>query len=584
MLGNLFRGIGILLWGMTKTVITLVVLTGLFAAFYFFRPITPMPPAEGSLLEIRLVGRVSDMPPVTDGVSSLLHEAQPVTVLGDVVDALHYAADDKRLAGVLLRVDELESLGGASARVIGEAIDDYRKTSGKNVWCYGYAFTQAQYAVASHADRLWMHPMGQVEIKGFTGETLYWGDLLRRFGIGTEVYKAGDFKSAPEVFERSSPSDENLEAQRTYLSDMWRTMVRSLEAGRGLQEDGIRRYIDALAAGKTMSDGAAQFQKAFGLVDEVGDRAAFREAMKSAFVKQEALPRTDFYDYLDYRDAQASTGDGVAVLYAEGEIMDNPQFGGIVADETVMRITQASADPSVRALVLRINSPGGDAVAAEKIRAALVSVREKGKPVIVSMGDMAASGGYWVATGADAIVADPMTLTGSIGVFAVLPKLEALRETWQVGYGGHATEPALSDGSLWRTTGAAQRHLMALSVEYVYKTFKGHVSEARKLAPEAVEAVAEGRVWTGAQALERGLVDQLGTLDNAVREAQKRAQLPDDAPVYHWYPAPGAWWRAILSGLPLAWSKLLPAVETAEQLLTRDAGRVMARSAASSSL
>ena len=259
-----------------------------------------------------------------------------MTLLGDVTDAVRYAKKDPRIAGILLRVDDLEGIGGASARVIGEALDEYRRETGKHVWCYGWNFTQAQYAVAAHADRLWLHPMGRVDVKGLSGETLYWGSFLKHLGVEAEVYKAGDFKSAPEVFERSEPTKENLAAQRSYLSDAWTTMLDAWKAGRGWKDDAWKTYREARNALEPMPEGEARHQRRYGLVDETGDEAAFRAALRKAYAKDgKEVALTNLYDFLDSSDPAEGSGPGVAVLYAEGEMVDDPRMGRLVADELV---------------------------------------------------------------------------------------------------------------------------------------------------------------------------------------------------------------------------------------------------------
>lgn len=553
MIGRILCGVGRFFWGLTKVIIVLAVLTTIFFAVYLLRPHQPSAPTAGSLLDIHLVGRIADTVPATDGWVGVFQEADPVTLLSDVKDALAIAETDERIAGVLLHVEELTSIGGASARQIGEAIDRYKSTTGKRVWCYGYDFTQAQYAIATHADRLWLHPMGRIEVKGLSGEALYWGDFLKRLGVAAEVYKAGDFKSAPEIFERSEPTKDNLSAQRSYLSNAWHTMTESWAKGRGWEKDEWRNYIVALQRLDPMPNGVARFQKEYKLVDEVGDVADFDEAIRKHyhFGKGQFL-LTDLYDYLDTNYPASSSGDSVAVLYAEGEMVNDSRLGRLVADELLERIDRVAADPTVRAIVLRLNSPGGDAMAAEKIRAALVNLRERGKPVVVSMGDAAASGGYWVATGGDVIFADPMTLTGSIGVFAVFPKLEGFRKEWSVGMGGYSSEPVLAENSLWQETSPVRRHELMSSVSFVYRTFKEHVAVARKMDLGKVEAISQGLVWTGSQAHELGLVDELGDLEAAVIRAKELAGLADTASVLLVPPASSGWWQAVLTSFPAA--------------------------------
>lgn len=576
MIVRLLCGFGRFVWGVAKVCIVLTMLAGFLLAVYFLRPVPVPAPQAGSILELTLTGRIADTRPVAGGLAGMIREADPVTLLGDVTDAVRYAKKDPRIAGILLRVDDLEGIGGASARVIGEALDEYRRETGKHVWCYGWNFTQAQYAVAAHADRLWLHPMGRVDVKGLSGETLYWGSFLKHLGVEAEVYKAGDFKSAPEVFERSEPTKENLAAQRSYLSDAWTTMLDAWKAGRGWKDDAWKTYREAQNALEPMPEGEARHQRRYGLVDETGDEAAFRAALRKAYAKDgKEVALTNLYDFLDSSDPAEGSGPGVAVLYAEGEMVDDPRMGRLVAEELVERIDFVKKDENVRAVVLRINSPGGDAMAAEKIRSALLELKEKGKPVVVSMGDAAASGGYWVSTGAQKIVADPMTLTGSIGVFAVFPKLVDLREALSVGYGGYATEETLSDGAPWRETSSVRRHALKSSVDFVYRTFKSHVAEARNMALPDVERLAAGRVWTGRQALDLGLIDELGTLETAVTLAKDAAKLSPEAAVYHFDARAVRWWQPILSGFPAA-QALFSKWNEAEEMLESETGRVQA--------
>lgn len=331
MIVRLLCGFGRFVWGVAKVCIVLTMLAGFLLAVYFLRPVPVPAPQAGSILELTLTGRIADTRPVAGGLAGMIREADPVTLLGDVTDAVRYAKKDPRIAGILLRVDDLEGIGGASARVIGEALDEYRRETGKHVWCYGWNFTQAQYAVAAHADRLWLHPMGRVDVKGLSGETLYWGSFLKHLGVEAEVYKAGDFKSAPEVFERSEPTKENLAAQRSYLSDAWTTMLDAWKAGRGWKDDAWKTYREAQNALEPMPEGEARHQRRYGLVDETGDEAAFRAALRKAYAKDgKEVALTNLYDFLDSSDPAEGSGPGVAVLYAEGEMVDDPRMGRLL--------------------------------------------------------------------------------------------------------------------------------------------------------------------------------------------------------------------------------------------------------------
>ena len=387
---------------------------------------------KGTLLRIDLVGEVKESGPAEPSFMLSMFgqdSFEENTRLADVVDALDRAAHDDRIAGVVLRVDDLAGAGMASIREIGAAIDRYRQTSGHQVWTWSISYTQPQYLVAAHADHVGIHPMGDAIVKGLSATTFYWGPLLNAAGLEVEVHKAGAFKSAPEIFTSGRPSAESLAAQKSYMDDAWAGLVSRLEARRGLVNGTVEKFIAGIAKDGTAEKSLSVFFREAGLIDELETRDAYLQKLADKYAGGQVkdLKAIDATAYLAATET-VSAGDTVAVLIAEGEITGMPELGGMTPDGINGVIDEIQEDPKVKALVVRVNSPGGDAVAAELIRARLVEYKKKtGNPVIISMGDTAASGGYWIATAGDRIVADPLSITGSIGVFAMSVHAEGLR-------------------------------------------------------------------------------------------------------------------------------------------------------------
>ena len=471
--------------------------------------------APGSVLLLDLEGAVVESDPARSfapgtGLEALAKGGRiGSTRLSDVVLALRIASEDPDIAGVEIRTDGLSRIGLASARTIGRAVEGYRKTAGRPVLAWGDAFSQGQFAAAAHADELFLHPMGMVMLKGLSGTSLYWGGLLERLGVGVSVFKAGAYKSAPEAFTRSEPSAESLEAQQDWMDDAWHGLAEDMEQGRGLMPGSIARFMEALPGRLEEGADPAQLLKEAGLVTDLATREGFEERLAARFTesgKAKDVRRIGFRDYLDERVSESSAA-GVAVVTAEGVIASG-SGGGITPEELGARLERVTSDPRTKALVLRISSPGGDALAAEAIREKLDAIRARGLPVVASMGDAAASGGYWVSLAADRIIADPLTLTGSIGVFSVVPD-----------FGSGLSRP-----------GAAEAAILRAGVERTYDRFKALAAKRRHRTVEEIEKVAQGRVWTGSQALSAGLVDGLGDLSDAVAAARRLAGLPESAP------------------------------------------------------
>lgn len=509
-------------------------------AFFLVHQSHPAIPDKATLV-INISGTVVEQDSLSGrgvAVTSLLQGSEPQTSLHDVIRALELAKNDGSVQGVYMVLDDLEQVGLASVREIGEAMKDFRN-SGKRITVWSSSYAQRQYAIAAYANEVYLHPMGQVLLTGIGSQRFYWGEALKKLGVTVHVFKAGAFKSFPEVFVLKGPSEDSLAADRFWMTDAWEQLTESIQSSRGLMPGAVQSYIDTLAeklkaAAGDMSAVALNANLVDGVKsnDEVLDMLVERQGGVKG---KDRLRTVDFLDYLDVRDNAPNKGNGIGVVTIEGEISDGSGSVGQVGARTAVRlIREARLDPEVKALVVRVDSPGGSAVASEMIRRELEIVRKSGKPVVVSMGDYAASGGYWLSLAASRIVADPASITGSIGVFGMMPTFEKSLEKLSVGVGGAETAWLAKSRSLALPMDPRFEQIMELTVGRTYEDFVRLVSGARKISTSRVMDIAQGRVYTGRQAKDRGLADLLGGMEVAKREAKKLAKLKANAPVY-WF-------------------------------------------------
>jgi protease-4 len=456
--------------------------------------------------------------------------------LRDVITVLDSAAHDPKIARVLLRLDDFHGGGLASMREVAAALQRLRQ-SGKRVIAWGTSYDQRQYFLAAQADEVLIHPMGMVELDGFGGETQYFKDALERLGIKAHVVRAGSYKSYAETFTENAPSPAALEAEAYVLDALWANYTHDVETARGLPAGKIMQVINTLPETLAAAQGNvskllldAKLVTGVKTFDEVRDdllKVGAKDTTNEYTFRQVA-----FSDYLSSITKPSAVGDGVAIVVAEGEIVrgEAPR-GAVGSDSTAALIRDARQDDTVKAVVLRVNSPGGEVVASDVIRRELELTRAAGKPVVVSMGDVAASGGYWISTAADKIIAEPTTITGSIGVVTLFPTAEGLMDKLSIHQGGHQTTWLKSAMDLGKPLNPRVESLLQSNINHLYDTFLSRVSTARHLSKEAADAVAQGRIWTGQQALERGLIDQVGSLQTAVDAALTLAKLSKDSPV-----------------------------------------------------
>ncbi|EBR0650028.1 signal peptide peptidase SppA [Salmonella enterica] len=446
--------------------------------------------------------------------------------LFDIVNAIRQAKDDRNITGIVLDLKNFTGADQPSMRYIGKALREFRD-SGKPVFAAGENYSQGQYYLASFANKIWLSPQGQVDLHGFATNGLYYKTLLDKLKVSTHVFRVGTYKSAVEPFIRDDMSPAAREADSRWIGELWQNYLHTVSANRQISPQqlfpGAQAIIDELTS---VGGDTAKYALDHKLVDALASSADVEKALTKQFGWSKTENNYRAISYYDYSlKTPADTGGTIAVIFANGAIMDGEETpGNVGGDTTASQIRDARLDPKVKAIVLRVNSPGGSVNASEVIRAELAAARAAGKPVVVSMGGMAASGGYWISTPANYIVASPSTLTGSIGIFGVINTVENSLSSIGVHSDGVSTSP-LADISMTKALSPEVQQMMQLSIEYGYKRFITLVADARKRTPEQIDKIAQGHVWTGEDAKANGLVDSLGDFDDAVAKAAELAKL-----------------------------------------------------------
>ncbi|HGF3011234.1 TPA: signal peptide peptidase SppA [Salmonella enterica subsp. enterica serovar Virchow] len=446
--------------------------------------------------------------------------------LFDIVNAIRQAKDDRNITGIVLDLKNFTGADQPSMRYIGKALREFRD-SGKPVFAVGENYSQGQYYLASFANKIWLSPQGQVDLHGFATNGLYYKTLLDKLKVSTHVFRVGTYKSAVEPFIRDDMSPAAREADSRWIGELWQNYLHTVSANRQISPQQLFPGAQAIIDGLTSVGGdTAKYALDHKLVYALASSADVEKALTKQFGWSKTENNYRAISYYDYSlKTPADTGGTIAVIFANGAIMDGEETpGNVGGDTTASQIRDARLDPKVKAIVLRVNSPGGSVNASEVIRAELAAARAAGKPVVVSMGGMAASGGYWISTPANYIVASPSTLTGSIGIFGVINTVENSLSSIGVHSDGVSTSP-LADISMTKALSPEVQQMMQLSIEYGYKRFITLVADARKRTPEQIDKIAQGHVWTGEDAKANGLVDSLGDFDDAVAKAAELAKL-----------------------------------------------------------
>jgi protease-4 len=491
--------------------------------------VRPAPGAERGALLVRLDGVVVEQPAQEDPLAMLgQSDAMREHRLRDVVYAIERAATDDDIKAVVVDLGQFMGTGHVAAQRIGLALDRVRK-AGKPVFAQALAYDDTGYAIAAHASEIWLQPLGMVAITGPGGSQLFYKGLIDKLGINAHIYRVGTYKSFVEPFIRTDQSPEAREASKALADALWTTWRDSV--GKARPKAQIARYTDdPLIVARQYGGDAAKAALDLRLVDRLGDAYAFA-ARVADVAGEDPDGRPDGYaaiameDYLRRHPADHHPGK-VGVVTVAGDIVDGEGGPGTAAGDSIAGIVaDALADDKIAALVVRVDSPGGSVTGAETIRQALLQAKARGIPVVVSMANVAASGGYWISTAADRIFAEPATITGSIGVFGIIPSFEGSLAKIGVTTDGVKTTALSGEPDVAGGISPTFDTLAQTGVENIYRRFVGLVAKARGLSTDATDRIAQGRVWDGGTARQLRLVDSFGGLDEAIAEAARRAKL-----------------------------------------------------------
>lgn len=510
----------------------LIALILIAIGIYFQFNGTPDEPARGALL-VDLTGVVVDKPSVNNKLRQLGREffgassdRRQENSLFDVVDSIRQAKSDDNINGMVLDLSNFVGADQPSLQYIGKALREFRD-AGKPIYAVGDSYNQTQYYLASFANTITLTPQGGVDLHGFATNNLYYKTLLDKLNVTSHIFRVGTYKSAVEPFLRDDMSPQARDADGRWLGALWQHYLDTVAANRQITPQQLFPGAAGIIAGLQAAQGdAARYALENKLVDQVAPRSVTEQTLVKTFGWDSENRHFNFISIYDYQLKPDSRNDSqIGVIFANGAIVDGTETPGSVGgDTTAAQIRQARLDAKIKAIVLRVNSPGGSVTASEMIRAELMSARQAGKPVVVSMGGMAASGGYWISTPANAIIASPSTLTGSIGIFGVITTFENTLDKIGVHTDGVATSP-LADLTVTKTLPPEFSQMMQLSIERGYKNFIDLVAQARKKSPEEIDRIAQGHVWAGNDAKDHGLVDKLGDFDDAVKKAAELAKL-----------------------------------------------------------
>jgi protease-4 len=536
-----------------RKVLHLIVLLIIFGLIIgLLSPKIPIVPQQAALV-LAPRGEVVEQlsgDPLERAIAEVYGSGEAETLLRDLIDAVRAAQKDNRIKALVLDLGGMLGGGITKMEELSAAIRDF-KASGKKVIALGEAFDQAQYYVAANADEIYLDPQGVVLIEGYGYYRTFVKGAIEKLAIDLNIFRAGTFKTATEQFSRTDMSPEDKEQSSVWLQAIWDRYQQAVAQARGLEEGAIARYVEEFATAVRAHNGdRAVVALERGLVTDLKPRHEVEEELKALVGEDEddrSFRSIAHWDYLRaVRPPKLHRGERVGVVVASGEILDGDQPPGTIGSDSAVRLLrEARYDDEIKAVVLRIDSPGGSVMASEIIRREIQALRAAGKPVIASMSSMAASGGYYIAMDADEIWASPTTLTGSIGVWAVLPTFQDTLQKIGVTTDGIGTTSLAGALNVGRPLTPQAKDILQSGVEHAYSTFIGYVAAAREKSIDEVDAVAQGRVWAGTDALRNGLVDNLGSFRDALDAAAARAGLGEDYKVEFIEPELG--WRQALA-------------------------------------
>lgn len=473
--------------------------------------------------------------PLSRAVAQARGQNRGETLLWDLTDAIRAAAKDSRIRVLVLDFDQMEGVAGQPTMAeLAQAIRDF-KASGKKVIAYGQSYQRDGYYLASLADEIYVDPQGDVLIDGYSRYRWYYKDILDRLNVDINIFRVGKYKSAIEKYTRSDMSPEDREESQAYLNVLWTGYQQAVDQARKLPSGSVAAYVNTLPQAALAANGAvAQIALKAHLVTDLKSAPEVEHRIAEITGEDEdtGFRQVSAEDYARTVHAETALGrrdhDRVAVIVAEGEIDDGSQPPGTIGGDSMVKLLrQARLDDKIRAVVLRVDSPGGSVTASEQIYREVQALRQAGKPVVISMSNYAASGGYYISVPADEIWANPATITGSIGIYAAVPNFSRALSKFGVGVDGLATTPM--DGMLQMDVplSDAARTVLQSTVNYGYSQFVQRVADGRHKTPAQVDDIGQGRVWAGVDAQAHGLVDHLGSFSDAVKAAALRARISD---------------------------------------------------------
>ena len=531
--------VGIILTSIIITIISIVSLAGMIASEGVSGSVE-----KNSILRIKLQGEIVERAGEGSPMDIFNQGEETIIGLDQALDALKKAAKNDKVKGIYLEGGSLAAVP-AELEELRQGLLDF-KESGKWIVAYGDTYSRGSYYLCSAADEIFLNPSGMVDWSGMSSQPIFFTGLMKKLGVKMQVFKVGTYKSAVEPFICTEMSDANREQVHSYLSSIWNGMLKDVAQSRKLDVEALNAMADSLTI---LCESNVYVENK--LVDKIGYLSDVKEALRQRLELKDDddLTFTTLANVAASDDLGDKVDEEVAVYYAYGEINDSPGMGfnqehSITTKETLTDLQKLRKDDDVKAVVIRVNSPGGSAYASEQIWHEIQLLRAK-KPVVVSMGGMAASGGYYISCGANEIWAEPMTLTGSIGIFGMIPDASELL-TQKLGLSFDVVKTnAMSDfGAMGRPFNANESAKLQNYINHGYELFTGRVAGGRSMAQDSVKAIAEGRVWTGEQALKIGLVDKLGNLEDAIKAAAKLAEL--EKYTVGRYPSPTPWFVTLL--------------------------------------
>ena len=530
---------GIVVLGIIMAIISVISMVGLVASSAGSTKV-----AENSVFTLMLSGQLDERA-TDDPLSMIYGQVSDNLGLEDIVSAIKKAKDNEDIKGIYIEAGMFSSDSPASSHAIREALLDFKK-SGKWIVAYGDTYTQNTYYICSVADKIYLNPQGMVDWHGLASNPYFVKDLLAKFGVKVQLCKVGKYKSAPEMLTADKMSDANREQVTAYITGIWNVMLKDVSASRKIPVDSLNAYADRFVALAEQNDLVKM---------KLVDKLIYTDEVKDEIKKLLKIDKDDEIAQLTLADMKnvkgnKEEGDKVAVYYAYGEIIDSEtgdmlqQEHNIVASTVCKDLEALMNDDDVKAVVLRVNSPGGSAYASEQIWHSVLQLKAK-KPVVVSMGGYAASGGYYISCAANYIYSEPTTITGSIGIFGMFPDFSGLlTEKLGVKFDEVKTNKHAAFGTMARPFNAEEMALLDQYIGRGYELFRKRVADGRKQPVANIEEIAQGRVWLGNDALGIKLVDAIGSLDDAVKKAAELAKLKE----YHAtnYPEPEDWWISLL--------------------------------------